>query len=59
LTNSGDGAKSACENEFKIIVTHRNEAPIIAITGFTEIDPLSSLNNSITHCLKFIIFVFL
>jgi hypothetical protein len=59
FTKLSDGAKSACEKEFNVIVTQRNNEPINAITGLTDVDPLSSLKRSITQCLKFIIFVFI
>jgi hypothetical protein len=55
FTKLSDGAKSACENEFKVIVTQRNNEPTKAMTGLTEVDPLSSLKRSMSHCLKFIV----
>jgi hypothetical protein len=58
FTQLSDGAKSACEKEINVIVTQRNNEPINAITGLTDVDPLSSLKRSIIHFLKFITFIF-
>ena len=43
---------------FANIVPHKNNAPINATTGLIEVDPRSSLNKSVIHCLKFIPVVF-
>lgn len=58
-TKVSDGENPECDNEFTTMETQRKTAPINAITGFTDVDPLSSLNKSITHFLNVIIVLFL
>jgi hypothetical protein len=58
FTKLSDGAKSACENELSVIVTHKNNDPINAISGLTEVDPLSSLKRSIAQFLNVIVLLF-
>jgi hypothetical protein len=50
-----DGAKSECEKELIVIVIHKNNDPINAISGLTEVDPLSSLKRSITQFFNVIV----